>query len=77
MSRIKVPEDVTTSPHDGSALTLDVDTQTFSDAHGNVWTVSDLAASLPNSTSCGGFVRTIRNGGSSECTGTSNNCEPL
>jgi len=47
MSRIKVPTDVATSPHDDSALTLDVDTQTFSDRHGNVWTVSDLAASRP------------------------------
>jgi hypothetical protein len=45
--RIKVPEDVATSPQDSSKLTFDTETKIFRDASGNMYGVDDLAAARP------------------------------
>lgn len=48
MTTIRVPPIVDVSPESGGTLHMDTDTQTFSDEHGNVWPVADLAASRPS-----------------------------
>jgi len=47
MTRIKVPEDIASSPHDSTALTFETDVQLFTDQRGNSWTLDMLAGSRP------------------------------